>query len=362
MTLWFVVGTAAELIKVYPVMKMAEDRGWKYFVLSTGQSGPNFWRQFKDFSLPSNLAFRVQQKDADLSRSFAALKWFLKAVTHDISGLPITNQGNEQKVVVVHGDTLSTLVGSVYAWRLQLPLVHIEAGLRSKSLWQPFPEEITRRLVSKIATIHMAPDDKATENLRASGARGLIVNTQGNSLYDAVHMIMGEAKPALSARPICLFNIHRFENLRSKSRWEIILNTVLTAAQRYEAWFVMHPQTEHKIDNEGLRQRLVAANVKLVPRLPFSEFIRLLDQARLVISDGGSNQEECFYLGKPCLLLRETTERQEGLGSTCVLSNFDVKMINSFIEDPSPFLRPALKASLSPSQTIIQRIGEAFNQ
>lgn len=348
MTLWFVLGTAAELIKVVSLIRGAEARGWHWRVVVTGQSSKNFWAQYDDFQLPRAQAHVALVSDQDLAHSGQALRWFLRALTTSPSRwIGITEA---PQYVVVHGDTLSTLVGATWAWRLGLPLAHVEAGLRSSSWLQPFPEEICRRLVSRLAQVHFAPDEVAQKNLRV--ARGQVVQTGGNSLLDVVR---SETKsPVQSAKSFCVVNLHRYENLRSPSRWSQMVRCVLAAAREYRVVFVMHPQTEQRLNRDPQsRAQLLAAGVELKPRLLFSEFLGLVKASAFVISDGGSNQEECHYLGKPCLLLRDTTERQEGLGGACVLSHFSEQVIADFLADPKRYATSPVNPALSPSTVIL---------
>lgn len=358
MVLNFVLGTAAELIKVYPMIVMAKERGYKVRVLSTGQGRENFLMQYQDFGLPAQELVPLVESQGDLDRASKALKWFLRALLTPKKVLKSRFLFDESQpsYAVVHGDTLSTLVGSWMAKRAGLGVVHIEAGLRSGSLFHPFPEEITRRFVSRIARWHMAPDERAVQNLKKAEVKGHVICTDGNTLKDAVRLVAAKAPAAAS--PYVLVNVHRFENLNSPSRWNKIVETVLMAAKTHRVVFVMHPQTEHRLQkDESAQTAFNAAKIELSPRLRFSEFIKLLKGADYMISDGGSNQEECSYMGKPCLLMREWTERFEGLETCCVLSQFNSDKITRFIENFSALkFEEELTASGSPTAKILNAL------
>jgi UDP-N-acetylglucosamine 2-epimerase (non-hydrolysing) len=356
MQLTFVLGTAAELIKIYPVARLAHESGHRVRYLATGQSRENFRMQYRDFSLADSELSWLLQETADLEKSSHAAKWFAKALGAAIFGrTPGAVHGSD--FVVVHGDTLSTLVGASLGRRHHLPVVHVEAGLRSPSLFNPFPEEITRRLVSRLASFHMAPDERAALNLRGRG--GVILNTEGNTLLDAVRLTTSGTRTSL--QPYALVNVHRFENLNSPERWGRIVQTLLSAAQKRRLVMVMHPQTRHVLQKDGASlKRLRDAGVELSERLPFSGFMHLLKGAEYLISDGGSNQEECSYLGKPCLLLRLSTERQEGLKTCCVLSRFDARVIERFLAEPLAYAAKAeVDGAASPSRRIVKRLAQA---
>src|SRR5690606_39042805 len=136
-----------------------------------------------------------------------------------------------------------------------------------------------------------------------------------------------------------LANIHRYENLKSETYWEKIKLSLKYAAESYPVYLVVHPSTAKKIQKEKSGDFFKRSGVNLIPRMPFHEFAHWLKACRYLITDGGSNQEECFYLGKPCLIMRKNTERQEGLGENCVLSRFDEATIKAFLEDPSKYKR-----------------------
>lgn len=351
----FVTGTAAELIKIYPVIAMAQARGYGVRVVSTGQSRENFLMQYRDLQLDESLLSTMMPSEGDLGHASSALKWFIRALLVSAKTFKSGLLTREKTFVVVHGDTLSTLVGSLLARRAGLPIVHVEAGLRSPSLFNPFPEEINRRWVSRLASYHMAPDATAKNNLRTARVSGKVVVTRGNTLLDAVSMVGGV--DAHRSAPYALVNIHRFENLNSAARWNVIVDTVVRAAAKTKLVFVMHPQTRHKLDHdpESLK-KLTHPNIELRDRMPFSEFIGLLKGAQYLISDGGSNQEECSYLGKPCLILRERTERTEGLDTCCLLTRFEQPLIDRFLADPMQYKTPALAPSASPTSIILDSL------
>lgn len=353
----FVIGTAAELIKMYPLILMAKERGHGILILATGQSRENFLMQFHDFNLlPSDLVFLVESQ-GDLKRTRSAVFWFLRAILFGgrrFKKLTSLVQPGFKKLVMAHGDTLSTLVGAWLGQSSGVPVVHIEAGLRSPKLFNPFPEECIRRLVSRLVQFHFAPDAKAEQNLHKSNVRGIVHCTPGNTLMDAVRLAVTTKPRGPIQGPFILTNLHRFENLNTSARWDIILETVFAAATTLPLIFIAHPQTLHKLAQDAaLQKKLQAAGIEIRERMPFSEFIHLLHQSAYLISDGGSNQEECFYLGKPCLILRHETERSEGLSSCCVLSRFEPVTIAQFLADPTRFQRAPQSGAINPSAVIL---------
>lgn len=363
-TLWFSLGTAGELIKLYPLMALAEERGIPWFSVSTGQSGINLKKQWKAFRLPENKWVSLLETGEDLKTSKGALQWFAR--------IQLLSKGKILKKIhektgcspraddfwIVHGDTLSTLVGARISKKLKVPLVHVEAGLRSSSLFEPFPEEINRRLVSRSVAFHFPQDQHAENNLKKAKVKGRIFPTHANTLLDALHRVLNEPCPVeIPQGEYAVANLHRFENLTNASRWNTLVETLVHAAATVKVLFVLHAPTEQKLNAfPEDRKRLLDAGVELFPRLPFHEFIHLLARSKFVLSDGGSNQEECFYLGKPCLILRDYTERLEGLDSCCVLSRFQPELISGFLSNPILFQKKAHTIEASPSEIILNTL------
>jgi UDP-N-acetylglucosamine 2-epimerase (non-hydrolysing) len=365
---WFCAGTAGELIKLFPLLREVDQSNhltWKF--LFTGQSPVNFWRQWEDFGLNKSMAVSLQNTSKDLQTAAQALAWFFRAVIttpksirHQcMSVLSASPQVGD--IWIVHGDTLSTLLGSIWAQRMGGVIAHIEAGLRSKYILRPFPEEINRRLVSRMASLHFPQDEVARQNLVSQPVKGKVIPTNGNTLYDALEVLSdsnwGETLPE---SPFVIANIHRNENLSNSARWECILETLCLAAKEQVVYLVMHPPTEFKLNMDvAARERLTNAGVITLPRVTFRRFIQLINKSRYVISDGGSNQEECAYLGKPCLILREESERVEGLTESCLLSEFKADKIHHFLGSPESYARPKTIFGKTPSSIVVQGL-QAF--
>ena len=356
-------GTAGELIKLYPLLIRLDDAQAQWCFLFTGQSPVNFWSQWDDFNLPRSKVVTLLHTKYDLKTTVQALFWFIRAALAPIKNVKqkvfdqLDEVDSHNTTVIVHGDTLSTLIGAVFAKRLGvLKVAHVEAGLRSSMLFKPFPEEITRRIVSRIANIHFPQDELASLNLSRSRVGGVVLPTKINTLYDAlfdVEQRFADFKVPSGAYVVA--NLHRFENLNSSLRWNAMIETLCQAAKNYKVYFVQHPPAAQKLESDsGAKERLINAGVTLLPRQPFTSFMRMIHGAHFIISDGGSNQEECAYLGKPCLILRDTTERVEGLdGGSCLLTKFDKNLITDFLEFPDSYRRDPISVDESPSSIIV---------
>jgi UDP-N-acetylglucosamine 2-epimerase len=213
------------------------------------------------------------------------------------------------RYVIVHGDTLSTLSGAVAASQLYWPkqsytLVHIESGLRSGSLREPFPEEVVRRIVDCLSEVRLS----ATK--RYHHRNSVYV---GNTIVDTVNYVM-KKKPitTILPNPYGLVTVHRHENITNKRR----LIKIITILKIIKMPLIMplSSNTRKQLRRFRLMKQLERyGNVQVIDPLLYTEFLHLMNGSRCVITDGGSVQEESLVLRKPCLLLRKRTERQEGL-------------------------------------------------
>lgn len=358
---WFIVGTAAELIKLYPLINESEKRGIGWRILQTGQSSQNFLNQAEDFGIPNSHIIEVISNKDDLKNSFKALIWFIRALFVRLayihrrvaeSNSPLLNR---EDILFVHGDTLSTVIGSIYGRRLGMTIVHIEAGMRSHCWRSPFPEEVSRRFVSRLATIHMAPDENASSNLLAEGIKKNVFVTGGNTVVDALKLALRNTKT--TNQPYVLANIHRFENLHSSTHWNQIVDLLIDVSKDHKIILILMPNTiEFLNKDKKSSDRLLEAGIYMQNRLPFRQFAELLHGATFVLSDGGSNQQECHYIGKPCLVLRDVTESLEGLGGSCVLAKFDDEVIKNFITEYQRYVRPSAFPSKRPTDIIFERL------
>jgi UDP-N-acetylglucosamine 2-epimerase (non-hydrolysing) len=227
-------------------------------------------------------------------------------------------------LVVVQGDTTTAMVATLAAHYRRIPVAHVEAGLRSGDLLHPWPEEANRRMISCIAARHFAPTERAGETLLAEGRDPSTVHVTGNTVIDAMLATRDwtRSRPALSAairpvlqqcegRPIIVVTSHRRENFGEGV--EGITGAIRELALRKDVEFVfpVHPNPSISGPVRSILSGL--SNVHLIEPLDYPAFVALLDASYLVLTDSGGVQEEAPSLGKPVLVLRETTERPEGI-------------------------------------------------
>ncbi|WP_353618385.1 UDP-N-acetylglucosamine 2-epimerase [Paracidovorax avenae] len=151
--------------------------------------------------------------------------------------------------------------------------------------------------------------------------------------------------------------LHRQENLFNERLVRSLVEKAIRQSRKTPCVFILHHLTEVALARLGLLDRLKAEpRVRLARRMPYMDFMKVLGGAEYVVTDGGSNQEECYYLGKPCLILRNVTERTEGLGENAVLSKLDEATIDRFLENPAAYMRVPTPVQVSASEVIVNRL------
>lgn len=351
-----IIGTKAQLIKMAPIMCRLKARGLEYRYISTGQHKETMSDILDNFGLSGPDA--VLHRGKDISSIASMFFWFCRVLWISVlhKKKVFGKKGKRGDLVLVHGDTMSTLLGSLMARLAGMKVGHVESGLRSFDFLNPFPEEITRVLTFRLAHYFFCQDQAAVDNLKKY--KGIKVNTEGNSLYDALCSVNeNEIDGLIDNGSFGIVTLHRHENISSKEAVERLLDLVDIVASRHYLLFVLHEPTKKALTKFGLMSRVEKnKNIKIVPRMDYFSFVGLLKKADFVVSDGGSNQEECSYIGKPLLLLRSATERSEGIGVNCLLSNYDETIVWCFSKNYKNYKKENIKIKGSPSDRMVDFI------
>ncbi|QWF16045.1 UDP-N-acetylglucosamine 2-epimerase [Lysobacter capsici] len=340
-----------------PVIKETIRQHVPYSLILTGQHRETFDELQRNFDLPSPDLVLVPEEE--VKDRISLLTWAMKAWRR-AGSQELRKIWGRSSALVVHGDTASTLLGALIGRRFSLPVAHVEAGLRSFDIFHPFPEELIRIAVSKVSALHLCPDPIAVNNLR--GAKGTKLMTEGNTMLDALRIAVGEIADidATPAQPYAVFSMHRHENLFNRQRLDRALYILRELAEILPVKFVLHPVTHSRLTKLTLLADIERwQGVSLVERMDFVSFGRLIRQSRFVVTDGGSNQEECAVLGIPCVLLRQATERSDGLNEGVLLADLDIDKIRPFAQRAlgHPYRAKSLPAN-SPSQVIVSALRE----
>lgn len=356
----YLIGTKAQYIKMAPVVLESRRQELPHRVVLTGQHRETFGELQLNFGLPDPDHVLVQGGEAVDHSSF--FSWLRKA-WRTACGAQMRGVWAKAAAVVVHGDTASTLLGALLGRRFSLPVVHVEAGLRSHNFLHPFPEELVRVVVARFTALHLCPDELARRNLRRAGGRKVV--TEGNTLKDAQWLALAGTyvDGEIAAPTFVVFSLHRHENLFNRGRLRAALDILRQVGERVPVKFVLHPVTAKRLTDLGLLEKVRDyPGVELLRRMDFFAFSRLIRQSSMVLTDGGSNQEECAMLGIPCVVLRRATERPDGLDSSAIISDLDADRVLSHLRDvlqAGPWAGPSLNAaSVSPSAIAVQAIRE----
>ena len=311
-----IFGTRPEAIKLFPVIRALEETAT--MTVRTCVTAQH--RGLLDQVLA--IAGMAPAIDLDLMEPGQTLD---RLTARLLTGLGEVMDAEQPDRVIVQGDTATAMAGALAAYYRKIPVAHVEAGLRSGDIYHPWPEEVNRRIVAPIADLHFAPTDTAAAALaREHVTAG--VHVTGNTVIDALHWTRDRiaADPALTAglddlatrfagKRIVLVTTHRRENFGGGM--ENIAAAIAQIAQREDVAIVfpMHPNPHvGAVMDAMLGER---ANVARIAPLDYPHFIRALDLCALALTDSGGVQEEAPALGKPVLVMRETTERPEGIAA-----------------------------------------------
>ncbi len=357
----FVYGTTGELIKLLPLIKEIEKK--EYISVCTYQQPRQLQQLFKasKLSLPE-IAIGQKTTAKDLE-SLWRVPWWLVCVgvgfLKNRKNIKKTlNQSKTKPLIIVHGDTMTTLLGAVMGKILRVHVAHIEAGLRSYNWRHPFPEEINRIMTSKMARTHFAPGKTPIANLKKAGTKGTIINTTYNTVLDSLRLAQKAKITTKHQLPkkYCLISIHRNELLAQPKELEKILKKISKFSETMPVVFLDHPITEERIQSLSIGGLLEKKNITRLHKLGYFDFISLLAKAECVITDSGGLQEETAYLGIPCLVHRKATERQEGLGENVVLSYYNETAVDDFMRNFKKYKRAGVDASHSPVKVITKEL------
>jgi len=297
-----VLGTRPEIIKLAPVIKEMERRGVDFFILHTGQHYSYSMDRvfFEQLELP-NPKYNLEVGSGTHAEQTARM----------LLGIERVLAKERPDAVVVQGDTNSTLAGALAAAKLQIPVAHVEAGLRSFDA--RMPEEINRVLVDHVSTLLFAPTRLSRRNLEREGiTEGVYVT--GNTIVDAVQMyaplVNGAEVPIEPPSEYALLTLHRQENVDNPQRLANALKGVGMVAERLgvPVLFPAHPRTRVRMIEFGIK---APEGVVLLEPLGYFQFLKLLMGAKVVLTDSGGIQEEACTLKVPCVTLRHSTERPE---------------------------------------------------
>ena len=310
------VGTRPEVVKMAPVvMELRRREEFRCLLVSTGQHREMLAQALGAFGLTPDEDLKVMRENQDLAGLTARL----------LEGLDATYRRLKPDAVLVQGDTTTVLAGTLAAFYRRIPVGHVEAGLRTRDFDAPWPEEMNRTLADRIARWCFAPTERARENLLAEGVPSERVSVTGNTVIDALLFIRDrvrdrapELPPGVAelvkSRRIILVTAHRRESFGEG--FERMCRAMIEIVERHPDVAIVYPVHLNPNVREPVN-RLLANHerVRLVEPLAYEPFVWLMDRAHFCLTDSGGVQEEAPSLGKPVLVMRDVTERPEGVAA-----------------------------------------------
>ncbi len=321
MNLWVVFGTRPEAIKMAPVVHaLRRNPRFSVKVVSTGQHKELLLPVLKHFGITPDISFSAMSGGQTLNQ-----------LSQRVLGFMDEKLGQSApEWVLVHGDTTTSAMAALACFHRRVPVAHVEAGLRTGDMNAPFPEEMNRSLVGRIASLHFAPTTAAAANLHAEGVSADTVHITGNTVIDALYHTRDWLKqsqwqpgnPALTAldgdRPILLITGHRRENFGQG--FTNICEALRCLALEFPHWQLVYPVHLNPNVQEPVKRTLNDLdNVHLIQPLDYPEFTWLMQKSALILTDSGGIQEEGPALGKPVLVMRDVTERPEAIATGAVM-------------------------------------------
>ncbi|UMY62953.1 UDP-N-acetylglucosamine 2-epimerase (non-hydrolyzing) [Pseudomonas sp. LS.1a] len=315
-------------------LNLAQDDRFESRVCVTGQHRQMLDQVLELFEITPDYDLNIMKPGQDLTDVTTAILQGLKPVLAEF----------KPDVVLVHGDTATTLATSLAAYYQQIPIAHVEAGLRTGNLYSPWPEEGNRRLTGALAALHFAPTSTSQDNLLREGIDAATIHTTGNTVIDALLEVVRKLEsPALKSqfeeqfsflnpeRRMVLVTGHRRENFGGG--FERICQALVQTARQFPDVDIVYPVHLNPNVREPVNRLLADVNnIHLIEPLDYLPFVYLMTRSYLILTDSGGIQEEAPALGKPVLVMRDTTERPEAVAAgTVKLVGTDVESITEHL-------------------------------
>jgi UDP-N-acetylglucosamine 2-epimerase (non-hydrolysing) len=310
-------GTRPEVIKLAPVIGALEANPGCFTTVnvSSSQHTDLLHPLIRDFGLRLDHDLKVMQPNQTLSSLAARV----------LTALDPVLVAEQPDMVLVQGDTTTALAGAMAAFHRHIPVGHVEAGLRSGNSQSPFPEEMNRRLISRIATLHFAATANNRDTLLAEGISPSCVFLTGNTVVDALLQMVDRATPSEAIIDLLhkthnldriLLTTHRRESFGDRMSENLkVLREFVRSNPQKALIFPMHPNPS--VSGPAREILSDCERIHLIPPLDYQQFVVMMSKAWLIVSDSGGVQEEAPTLGKPLLVLRENTERSEAVDAGC---------------------------------------------
>lgn len=364
-----VFGTRPEAIKMAPLaLALEADPRFDARVCVTGQHREMLDQVLNLFAIDPDYDLNIMKPGQELTDVTSSI----------LTGMREVFRQFKPDIVLVHGDTATTLATSLAAYYQQIPVAHVEAGLRTGNLYSPWPEEGNRKLTGALAHIHFAPTEQSKANLVREGVAEQSILVTGNTVIDALLEVADRlhrnaelrAKAAAPtrfldpSRKLILVTGHRRESFGTG--FERICEALIDIAQQYPEVDIVYPVHLNPNVREPVNRLLNGiGNIHLIEPLDYLPFVHLMSRAHIILTDSGGIQEEAPSLGKPVLVMRDTTERPEAVAAGTVKlvgtdRNCIVRELNRLLNDPESYRAMSIAHNPYGDGHACQRIVQAL--
>ena len=318
-----VFGTRPEAIKMSPLVHELKSREiFDVKICVTGQHREMLDQVLQVFHIVPDYDFSIMKKNQDLFDITTSIMNKMKSLLSELS----------PDLVLVHGDTTTAFISALSSFYMHIPVGHVEAGLRTHNIYSPYPEEINRQCIGLLASFHFAPTQSAKQNLIKEGKKEENIYVTGNTVIDALKYTVQDTYNHglfqwIGTSRLILITAHRRENIGDAMRSMFIaINNILEDYDDVKAIYPVH--LNPKVRELATEIFDGSDKIRLIDPLGVVDFHNFMNKSYLILTDSGGIQEEASSLGKPALVLRETTERPEGIAAgTLKLVGTDTKKV-----------------------------------
>lgn len=340
-----IFGTRPEAIKMAPIVKsLAEAEGLDSRVIVTAQHREMLDQVLKLFEIAPDYDLNLMTAGQGLHETMVGILMGLRPILEDFN----------PDLVLVHGDTTTTLSASLAAYYAKISVGHVEAGLRTHNIYSPWPEEVNRKVAASIASLHFAPTVSSRDNLLKENVPAETIFVTGNTVIDALMSVVSKLESDAelsrildgqlgidSSRRLIVVTGHRRESFGSG--FDRICTALEEISRRNDVQIIYPVHMNPNVQGPVQARLGSIPNVQLIPPQEYLPFVHLMRRSHLILTDSGGVQEEAPSLGKPVLVMRETTERPEALGAGTVrLVGTDAKIIvsevNRILDDRDSYM------------------------
>jgi UDP-N-acetylglucosamine 2-epimerase (non-hydrolysing) len=347
----YVLGTKAQFVKCEYILHNLINHNVDILILDTGQHKELTHKELNESGLKYEY-MSLSNNNKNISSIFGMIIWFFKIIFSSkqkdkLDGISYS---------MVHGDTVSTLIGLIFSKRNNIKTIHLESGYKSNNILKPFPEELVRGIVSRFSDILVVDGDSQYNNILKFIKNKKIIRISRNTIYDSVHEFLEQRiSPFDNTLTV---TIHRTENIYNKKALRSLVFLLIDIDTKYKfdkiQWFC-HDVTLNMLKKYNLIIELEKNEIIVRTLLTHENFIKELINSKLVITDGGSISEECSILGLNTIIWRDVVEDRRYLNRNVILSEYDSETIYNFMDNLSE-KRNIISTVQSPSAELVDKL------